>query len=171
MSEELAQKIADASDLEPVDTRPMAQLVVFVLHKELFAAHIRQVVEIIKPLPLTRMPRTPEFVAGILNLRGQVFPVIDLKKRLNMPGDPSTEKTRIVKAEVDGEPVGFIVDEVREVLRVPLDQLDPPPGIMESETAVYLSGVVRHQGRMILLFNLDALFEGENVLVREGYHG
>ena len=171
MSEELIKQIAEAADSEEVDTRPMVQVVVFTLHEELFAAKIQEVVEIIKPLPLTRMPRTPEFVDGILNLRGQVFPVINLKKRLGLPLDEATERTRIIKAEADGEPVGIIVDEVREVLRVPEDQVDQPPAIMEAGTGMYLSGVVRDNERMILLLSMEKLFADEGVLLLEAARG
>ena len=171
VEEDLIYKIAAASNaplsVAEEERGPMVQVVVFQLNDELFCAPIQQVVEIIKPLPLTRMPRTPFYVAGILNLRGQVFPVIDLKKRLDLKLRDKTERTRIIKAEVGSEAVGFIVDEVKEVLSVPEDHIDIPPSMMENSTAVYLKGVIRDQTRMILWLDLEKLF-GEDLAQTEG---
>ena len=158
MSESLVQP---ASKIEDIDLSKTIQLVVFKLKGEAFAAPIRQVVEIIKPQKVTRMPRAPHYVDGILNLRGQVFPVVNLHRRLSLGESEVTSKSRIMVAEVSGEPMGLVVDEVEQVLRVPEDDVDEAPELMEETTGKYISGVVRIEDRMILQLDLDSLFLAE----------
>src|SRR6266436_237911 len=89
-------------------------LVVFRLGHEEFALPIASVIEILRPQKLTRMPRAPHFVQGVMNLRGRVFPVVDLKKRLSLPPAAADAKTRIMVVDFHGDQMGLIVDEVRE---------------------------------------------------------
>ena len=152
---------------EEIDLSNSIQLVVFRLQEELFAAPIRQVVEIIKPQKVTRMPRAPHYVNGILNLRGQVFPVVNMHKRLSLPESETSSKTRIMVSEVNEAPMGLVVDAVEEVLRVPEDNIDEAPDLMEETTGRYISGVVRDEERMILMLDLEKLFAPEEVELSE----
>jgi purine-binding chemotaxis protein CheW len=133
-------------------------LVVFRLQAEEFALPIASVIEILRPSRLTRMPRAPYFVRGLMNLRGRVFPSLDLKRRLGLADSPPDAKTRVMVVDFKGDPMGLLVDEVREVYRgVPAD-LSAAPGLARGATAHYLSGVVSQGERMILLLDLERLF-------------
>jgi len=133
-------------------------LVVFRLQAEEFALPIASVIEILRPSRLTRMPRAPYFVRGLMNLRGRVFPSLDLKRRLGLADSPPDAKTRVMVVDFKGDPMGLLVDEVREVYRgVPAD-LSAAPGLARGFTAHYLSGVVSQCERMILLLDLERLF-------------
>lgn len=135
------------------------QMVVFSVHHEKgkveLGVPIEKVQEINRLLEITRLPQCPDFVEGIVNLRGQVIPVIDLKKRFKLDGNTPTDQTRIIVFEVLGEHLGIIVDEVSEVLRIQ-ELAPPPPGI--GLDASYLDGVAKVGDRLILLINLEEIF-------------
>jgi len=133
-------------------------LVIFRLGVGEYAAPIDQVLEIIRVPELTRMPRAPRFVAGLMNLRGKVFPVIDLKSRFRMPEAPLGASARVMVVEVEEQVMGLVVDEVREVLRVPAIGFEPAPAVIAASVGHYLRGVVNDQGRLLLLLDLDRLF-------------
>ena len=133
-------------------------LVVFRLGHEEFALPIVSVIEILRPQKLTRMPRAPHFVSGVMNLRGKVFPVVDLKRRLGLPPAPADQKTRIMVVDFHGDQMGLVVDEVREVFRGDEGALEKAPNLAQGVTADYLCGVVSQGERMILLLDLGLLF-------------
>ena len=95
------------------------QLVVFDLNEEAYGVDISQVREIIRMQEITRVPRAPEFIEGVINLRGKVIPVVDLRARFSMPGTERTDEHRIVVVDVDGQDIGMVVDAVTEVSRIP----------------------------------------------------
>jgi len=131
------------------------QFVVFQLSKETYGVDISKVWEIITMQPITQVPHTAEFIEGIINLRGRVIPVIDLRKRFNLPEDEFTRSTRIVVIEISGNTLGMIVDGVSEVLRIPSDIVEPPPPAITNIDADYLQGVAKLEDRLIILLNLD----------------
>ena len=110
------------------------QLVVFTLKQDdtvcEYGVPITQVQEIIPVAKTTKLPQAPDFVEGIINLRGRIIPIIDLKKRFQMSASELTSETRSVVVEVAGQTVGIIVDQVSEVLRIPLESIEPPPGVV-----------------------------------------
>ena len=95
------------------------QLVVFDLNEEAYGVDISQVREIIRMQEITRVPRAPEFIEGVINLSGKVIPVVDLRTRFSMPGTERTDEHRIVVVDVDGQDIGMVVDAVTEVSRIP----------------------------------------------------
>jgi len=133
------------------------QLVVFRLGAEEYGVPITQVQEINHLSTPTKIPRSPAFVEGVINLRGNVIPVIDLKKRFELEGTEYTEDARIVVVEISGHTVGVIVDEVSEVLRLPTSSIDPPPAIITGITAEYLRGVGKLQDRLLILLDLEKI--------------
>ncbi len=133
------------------------QLVVFRLGTEEYGVPITQVQEINHLSTPTKIPRSPAFVEGVINLRGNVIPVIDLKKRFELEGTGYTEDARIVVVEISGHTVGVIVDEVSEVLRLPTSSIDPPPAIIAGITAEYLRGVGKLQDRLLILLDLEKI--------------
>jgi len=132
------------------------QLVSFDVGGEEFGLEILRVQEIIRIQQLTRVPNSPTFVHGVINLRGKVIPVISLRKCLGLEDRPHDKQTRIVVVEVNGNVLGFIVDSVSEVLRIPAETIEPPPRLGKVERE-YVSGVGRLDDRLLILLDLDRL--------------
>ncbi|NPV28229.1 MAG: chemotaxis protein CheW [Firmicutes bacterium] len=133
------------------------QLVVFLVGKEEYGLEINQVQEINRLLPITRVPRAPSYIEGVINLRGNVIPVINLHSRLGLGTRTNTARTRIIVAQVQEIPVGLIVDEVLGVLYLSSSAIEPPalPGVAAS--TAHLLGVGKSEGRLILLLDLASL--------------
>ncbi|WP_227767299.1 chemotaxis protein CheW [Zhaonella formicivorans] len=132
------------------------QLVVFNLGGETYGIDISVVHEIIRLQTITKVPRTPHFVEGVINLRGRIVPVIDLHKRFNLPVSEETQHSRIIVVEVAGVTVGMIVDSVSEVLRLPVANIEPPPTVISAGIdSAYLRGVGKWQEQLIILLDLD----------------
>ena len=134
----------------------LLQLVSFHLSGEEFGLDILQVQEIIRMMDMTRVPNSPEFVEGVINLRGKVIPVIGLRKRFGLEDRPHDTQTRIVVVEVNGTVVGFVVDSVSEVLRIPADTVEPPPRLIKVDRE-YVSGVGKLDNRLLLMLDVNRL--------------
>ncbi len=134
----------------------LLQLVSFYLGGEEFAMEILKVQEIIRMVDLTRVPNAPRFVEGVINLRGKVIPVIGLRHRFGLEPKEHDKQTRIVVVEIHGTVVGFVVDSVSEVLRIPTDTVEPPPRLAKTERE-YVSGVGKLANRLLLLLDVDRL--------------
>ena len=134
------------------------QIVVFELGAERYGVDIATVYEIIRHQPITAVPRAPAFVEGIINLRGRIVPVVDLRARLGLATSDVTKATRIVVAETAGTRVGLIVDGVSEVLIVPGDAIEPTPEVAVGAEAAYLRGIAKLGERLIILLALEGLF-------------
>lgn len=139
------------------------QLVVFGLGREEFAVEVTQVREIIRMEEITRMPKSPPFVEGIINLRGQIIAVIDLARRLNLPSGERSPETRIIVVEAGDVKVGMIVDSVSEVLRVSAEAVEPNPALAADVSAAFLQGVVKHDNRLIILLDLARILSLEEM--------
>ena len=134
----------------------LLQLVSFYLGAEEFAMEILKVQEIIRMVDLTRVPNSPAFVEGVINLRGKVIPVIGLRKRFGMEPKEHDKQTRIIVIEILGTVIGFVVDSVSEVLRIPADTVEPPPRLAKSDRE-YVSGVGKLPSRLLLLLDVNKL--------------
>jgi purine-binding chemotaxis protein CheW len=134
----------------------LLQLVSFHVGDEEFGLDILRVQEIIRIQALTRVPNSPVFVDGVINLRGKVIPVIGLRKRLGLQELAHGKQTRIVVTEVKGTVLGFIVDSVSSVLRIPADTVEPPPRVGKVERE-YVSGVGKLDDRLLILLDVDRL--------------
>ncbi|MBC7190081.1 chemotaxis protein CheW [Candidatus Aerophobetes bacterium] len=132
------------------------QLVSFKIENEEFGINIEEVQEIIRLPEITRVPQAPFFVEGVINLRGNILPVIDLRKRFDLEATQKTGATRIVVTNVDNKTTGIIVDSVSEVLRLPKDAIEPPPPIVAGIEAKYLRGIgkLNDGKRLLILLNL-----------------
>lgn len=139
------------------DSREVLQLVTFRLGNEEFSLDILRVQEIIRHMDLTRVPRTPDFVEGVINLRGRVIPVLDLRKRFGLPAEERTNETRIIVVDVDNRTVGLKVDAVSEVLRLPSDTVEPPPSIVAGAESEYIKGVGKLDNRLIILLDVSKI--------------
>jgi purine-binding chemotaxis protein CheW len=131
------------------------QLVSFTLGKEEFGIDILKVQEINRTTSVTRVPNSPHFIEGVINLRGKVIPIVDLRKRFGMTLAQHDKNTRIIVVEVLTKTVGFVVDSVREVLRIPQSVVDPPPPIIAGISSDYIEGVGKMDDRLLILLNLE----------------
>jgi len=143
------------------------QLVSFKLGKEEFGVDILKVQEINRMLEITEMPNSPDFVEGIVNLRGRIIPVIDLKKRLNLPIKEHDNSTRIIVVELNGKTVGFIVDEVSEVLRIESNITEPPPEMVAGINSDYITAVAKMEDRLLILLDLNKVLTQKEKTVLE----
>lgn len=133
------------------------QLVTFHIAREEFAVNILDVREINRMMDITRVPHAPDFVEGVINLRGQVIPVVDLRKRFGLPAGERDKHTRIVVVELGAKVVGFLVDSVSEVLRVSTSLVEPPPALASGIESDYIRGVVKLEDRLLVLLDLHRL--------------
>jgi len=133
------------------------QLVIFKLGQEEYGVSILQVQEIKRITEITRVPHTPEYIKGVINLRGSVLPVIDLKRRLNLPQQAATADMRIIIVKVKDISVGMIVDAVSEVMTINEQNIDSPDVVAGSVSANYLSGVGKLENRLLILLNLEEI--------------
>src|ERR1700704_6616574 len=117
------------------------QLVVFQLGAELYGVDIARVHEIIRLQTITRVPRAPSFVEGVINLRGKVIPVVDLRRRFGLPLAEHTRAPRTVVVEIGDQVVGIIVDSVSEVLRISPSTIEPPSPVVAGIDSEYLPGL------------------------------
>ena len=139
------------------------QLVSFKLGDEEFGVEITKVREIILLGPITRVPQTPDYVKGLINLRSTVIPVIDLRSRFGLPETPLTDESRIMVINVCGKTSGIIVDSVSEVLRITGEQIAPPPRTVAGLGRDYLIGLAKLETRLLILLDMDKILD-ESVL-------
>lgn len=138
------------------------QLVVFQLLDQVYGVDIALVHEIIRMETITKIPRSPEFIEGVINLRGKIVPVVDLRKRFGLEVAGKTATSRIIVVEVNGNMIGMVVDAVLEVLRIPKDKIEPPPPIVHVIDSVYIKGIALWDKNLIILLDLDkVLYEHE----------
>jgi purine-binding chemotaxis protein CheW len=137
------------------------QLVTFSLATEEFGVDIMKVQEIIRIPPITRVPKAPNYVEGVINLRGNVIPVVNLRVRFGMPQEEETELSRIVVLQVNGKVFGVRVDGVTEVLRLDSESIEPPPPVALGMDANFIRGVGKIGERLLILLNLDQLMGGD----------
>jgi purine-binding chemotaxis protein CheW len=147
------------------------QVACFRLGVDLYAIDIMRIKEIIRPLKLTCLPRFPDFVEGIINLRGIVMPVIDLRKRFDLPEREITSNTRLLIVKLAGQVIALVVDEVAEVVAVSLKDIKPPPHLGEGVDAEYLLGVCLVKEEMIMLLNIDRLLSSHETSELGKIHG
>ncbi|MFZ0285789.1 MAG: chemotaxis protein CheW [Terriglobales bacterium] len=142
------------------------QLVSFHVGGEEFCLDILQVQEIIRIQTLTRVPNSPDFVEGVINLRGKVIPVIALRKRFGLEELAHDKQTRIVVSETKGAVLGFIVDSVSEVLRIPADTVEPVPRLGKVERE-YVSGVGKLDSRLLILLDVDRMLSDSEEMISQ----
>ena len=149
---------------DQINKQKELQLIIFKVDKEEFALEIQQVKEIVRLIPITPVPRTPFFIEGIVNLRGQILTVIDLAKRLNLKVNSRTDKSRIIVVALEELVVGMIVDEVVEVLKLPEDSIEKHPELISPEFRhSFLKGVGKLDKRLLMLIDVANLFSQEEL--------
>lgn len=136
----------------------MRQIVIFKLGREEYGIDIMKVVEIVLHQEIRSMPETPDYIEGIVNLRGDIHPIYNLRTRFNMEQEEPDENTKIIVIRTPGTNIGFIVDSVSEILNIATQNIEDPPMIVSSGAdQAYISGVAKEEGRMIVLLDVDKL--------------
>jgi purine-binding chemotaxis protein CheW len=134
------------------------QLVSFFIGEEEFGADILMVQEIIRMQPITRVPNAPHFVEGVINLRGKVIPIVDLRKRMHTKGSDDPRKIRIIVVDVAGKITGFIVDAVSPVLRISQNTIEPAPSIIMADIdSDYITGVSKLGDKLLILLDFNSI--------------
>ncbi len=133
------------------------KVIVYQLEDEEYAVSVEHVGAIEKVLPITRVPNTPGFVKGVINLRGIVTPVIDLKERFYHKSTEFTEQTRIIIVSLEDITVGLIVDSANDVIDIQPDDIEPSPEAIGSVVVDYISGVIKLEERLLILLDLQKI--------------
>lgn len=135
-------------------------LVSFMVGHERFGVDILTVQEIIRMVEITKIPSAPNYVEGIINLRGKVIPVVDFRKRFNMGVDDSgkTEDKRIVVGDFAGVTIGLVVDGVSHVIKLAGEEIAPPPGMVMGVESMFIKGVGKLRDGLLILLSLEKLF-------------
>lgn len=137
------------------------QLVTFSIGGEEFGVEILKVQEIVRSMEMTRVPSAPAFVEGVVNLRGRVIPIIDMRKRFGLERKDHDSRTRIIVIDMNGVVTGFVVDSVSEVLRLPRNTIEPPPPVVAGIESDYISGVGKLEDRLLILLDMDSLLSSK----------
>jgi len=156
--------MADERRIEELEGAVDQQIVTFFLSKEEFGVDILLVQEIIRPTTITEVPNTPAFLEGVINLRGKVVPVVDLRRRLDLEVAPVDKSSRIMIIELEDTVTGFIVDSVSKVMSVPTESVQGAPEMVtagvESE---YIYGVSRLEDRLIILLDFSKILTDREI--------
>ncbi len=135
----------------------LLQLATFTIGKEKFGIDILRVEEIMKMVPITQLPGSPLAVEGIINLRGKVILVVDLRTKMNLEKKGHDKDTRIIVVEANGETVGIIVDSVAEVLRVSTSITEPPPALVSEVNSRFVRSIGKLENEMLILIDIDEI--------------
>ena len=144
---------------------PVIQLVGFRLDNEDYAIAITKIQEIILMKPITRIPQVPDFIEGLINLRGSVIPIINLRKRFGLPSREVDDETRTIVVNIHDKTVGCIVDAVTQVMRINRDQIQPPPLSVLAVAHQYISGLARLDDRLLIILEIERLFDEQSPVV------
>ena len=151
------------------------QYVTFSLGDELFGVEVTRTREILSLTPVTKVPQTPDYLLGVINLRGQVVPVVDMRLKLGLPAGAETEDTCIIVVEVQVEDesivVGALADAVREVLEIRADQVEPPPRLGTRLNTEFITGMGKADEQFMILLNIDRIFNTEELSLVQDVSG
>ena len=141
-----------------VDTETV-QWLTFMLGQEEYALSLDVVLELIKPRDYTDLPKVPKYVKGILSLRGEVVPIVDMRLRLSLGESDADSYQRIIICEGKEQSIGMLVDRITQVVRVATDSIEPAPLVLSEVEKEFVAGVGRYQGRMLILLNPDEILK------------
>lgn len=150
-----SRKNSDAeNNSEELLDSEVRQLVSFMLDEVEYGVDILCVHEILRFPDMTRLPNTPDFIKGVINLRGNVIPVVDVRIRFGFPVGEVTDLTRIIVIETNDKQVGLLVDNVHQVVRIPVSSIDPPSDLIMGMSEDFISGIGRLKDRLIVILNM-----------------
>ncbi|WP_232697053.1 chemotaxis protein CheW [Brevibacillus daliensis] len=159
------------SQIETKTADEETKVIIFRLLDEEYGVEVQQVKSIEKLEHITRVPRTPSFVKGVINLRGVVTPIIDLRSRFSLEEAEPTDATRVIIVAVDELEVGLIVDSANDVVDIPLQAIAPPPAVVGGVEAAYLRGVAKLEKRLLILLNLDKVLSTDEIKQLDAIEG
>ncbi|MGO9310926.1 MAG: chemotaxis protein CheW [Spirochaetia bacterium] len=139
------------------DTGELRQFISFSVGEEEYGLELLRVKEVIRVREITWLPKAPSFVKGIINLRGDVIPIIDLRDKFGLEPSAQTAATRVIVVEVEGRLMGMVVDSASQVVRIPADQIDPPPPVLGGFSQEFITGVGKMEDKLVILLNVDAV--------------
>ena len=151
------QEAADQHDV----VRQEIQLACFRVGSEMYALDIMRIKEVIRPQKMTPVPKAPPFIEGVINLRGAVIPVIDLRKRFDQPSGAEGKKARIMVCSVAGRIIGLLVEEVTEVRRYSRKEIQPAPRVLKGKGAEFFLGVCRRYEDLVMLLDLEKILSSD----------
>jgi purine-binding chemotaxis protein CheW len=158
------QALSNENELDSaqVEAEKVSQIVGFRLANEEYGVDIMVVQEIILVGKITRMPEVPDFICGLINLRGHVIPIVDLRKRFGLASCENDERTRIIVINVAERTIGIVVDAVNEVLRINTDQIEQPPSSVAGIEHEYIRGLVKLEAKLLILLNIENILSQED---------
>ena len=137
------------------------QLITFIVEKENYGVNIQEVKEVIKIREITKLPKAPSFVKGVINLRGDVIPIIDFRDKFGLEQMEYTDMTRVIVVEVDNKSIGVVVDSVSHVIRISHDEITPPPPMIGGIAEEYLIGIGKIGEDLIILIDIEKILTFE----------
>lgn len=146
---------------ETEKTTEELQIVVFALDNSYYGVHILQVQEIIKMTEITKLPNTPDFIEGIVNLRGKIIPVMDLRKKFKLSAVQSDANWKILILKINEMQFGVMVDNISEVEKIPVSIIETPPKIVSGVKSDYISGIAKTQKRLLILLDIAKILSDE----------
>src|SRR5271169_2949167 len=139
------------------------QIVGFRIGRETFGLPIGMVREIVRVPEITSVPNAPDYIEGVINLRGRIIPIIDLRKRFNEKFTEPGKKNRVVVVELDNRRIGLIVNSASEVLRIPPSEIEAPHAVFQEGELDYITGVGKLNGRLVILLDLGRILQGKEL--------
>ncbi|WP_442600330.1 chemotaxis protein CheW [Neobacillus sp. D3-1R] len=147
------------------------KIIIFQLKEKEYAIPVSQVRSIEKLQHITRVPRTTDYIKGVINLRGVVTPIVDLRKRFGLEEQENTDSTRVIIVAFDQIEVGLIVDAANDVIDIKADAIEPPPEVIGVTEAEYINGVVKLDKRLLILLDLAKVLNVEDGKLTKGLEG
>lgn len=147
------------------DSKTTQRFLTFYLEDEIYGVHIADVKEIIAMMKTTPVPKTPKFIQGVMNLRGNIIPVVDMRLKFDMPSIPPQTYTAIVIIKLAEKQIGFIVDKVEEVINVDEDHLSLPPEFGAHIDTRFIKNMAQHKNKVVMILDLIALFGDEELSI------
>lgn len=151
------EELQEDTDISTTVLDNRLEYLCFRVSDEIYGINIMDIKEIIKPREVTEIPRAPEFVSGVISLRGTIIPIIDMRYRLGLSRDEVTGKERVVVIKNGQSFSGLLVDEVIQVVRVNKENIEPAPSVLEGIDRDFVSGIGRSEGRFIIILNLESI--------------
>lgn len=149
----------ESSDQE--SNEEIIELMGCMLGDEEYAIDIMRIKEITPLFEMTPIPRAPSYILGILSLRGNIIPVFDARKKIGLPANEATDRTRIIVLKNEDEQVGILVDSITSAAQISARSIEPPPPVIKGVDADYIDGVGRYNGRMMIIMNIDEIIKVE----------
>jgi len=139
------------------------QLISFTVETEEYGLELLRVKEVIRMRPITRLPKAPASVKGIINLRGDVIPIVDLRERFGLQSIEQTAMTRVIVAEVEGRPLGMVVDSASQVVRIHVEQFDDPPTVIGDSTRRFITSIGRLGEGLVIMLDVNKILSAQEL--------